>query len=87
MTMSADAFRFQVGEFSCLALNDATARYPLAMFLTNPPPPDDRERLGLSRDCTEEVEMSYNSLLLETGSRRVLIDTVESICARSIPSC
>jgi glyoxylase-like metal-dependent hydrolase (beta-lactamase superfamily II) len=75
MNTSDATFPFRLGSFSCLVVNDATARYPLGMFLTNPPPPHDRTRLGLSDDAGAEVEMSYNCLVIDTGRERVLVDT------------
>jgi hypothetical protein len=33
--MKSGTFHFQVGSFSCIAIEDAAPLYPLGMFLTN----------------------------------------------------
>jgi len=70
-----ETVRFEVGRFSCLALKDGGARYPVAMFLTN----IDRERYepwlrerGQDPEC---VDVPYLCLVIDAGSERVLVDT------------
>ena len=33
--MKSETFRFQVGDFSCIAVKDDAPSYPIGMFLTN----------------------------------------------------
>jgi glyoxylase-like metal-dependent hydrolase (beta-lactamase superfamily II) len=73
--MNCETFRFHVGGFSCIAIRDAANRYPLGMFLTNLPKERYEPRLRQRGEDTEEIELPYTCLVIETGRERVLVDT------------
>jgi glyoxylase-like metal-dependent hydrolase (beta-lactamase superfamily II) len=64
--MNSDAFRFRSGDFSCMAIKDAAAQYPMEMFLLN-----------LAKEHYEPgpIELPYTCLFIDTGRDRVLVDT------------
>ena len=73
--MKSETFRFQLGNFSCIAIQDDAPRYPIGMFLTNLA----RERFepGLLErgEDPQQIEIPYTCLLINTGRDRVLVDT------------
>jgi glyoxylase-like metal-dependent hydrolase (beta-lactamase superfamily II) len=75
MQLETEVLRFQVGAFSCVAIQDNVARYPLSMFIHNLPKeryqPWLRER-GLD---LEFVDTPYTCLFVDTGREKVLVDT------------
>jgi glyoxylase-like metal-dependent hydrolase (beta-lactamase superfamily II) len=73
--VKSETFRFQVGEFSCIALRDHAFRYPLPMFLTNLTKEQYQPWLRQRGEDLEEVELPYISLLIHTGRQKVLVDT------------
>jgi glyoxylase-like metal-dependent hydrolase (beta-lactamase superfamily II) len=73
--MNVETFRFQVGSFSCIAIQDDAPRYPIGMFLTNLAKEVYEPWLRLRGEDTEQVDLPYTCLLIDTGRERVLIDT------------
>jgi glyoxylase-like metal-dependent hydrolase (beta-lactamase superfamily II) len=71
----SEAYRFAVGTSSCLAIRDSVVPYPIAMFLTNLSKGQYEPLLRERGQNTEDVELPYTCLLIETGRRRVLVDT------------
>jgi glyoxylase-like metal-dependent hydrolase (beta-lactamase superfamily II) len=73
--MKSETFHFQVGTFSCIAIQDDAQRYPIAMFLTNLA----KERYGpeLLRRCEDPqyIDLPYTCLFINTGRERLLVDT------------
>jgi glyoxylase-like metal-dependent hydrolase (beta-lactamase superfamily II) len=83
--MDASTYRFKLGEFDCTAISDGSLTYAPPMF----PPPGDllfvnapKDRLaqalrahGLEMEEWKTWTSPYTCLLLDTGSKRVLIDT------------
>lgn len=80
----SDIYRFKVGEFKCIAVNDGTFAYPrpaenvFINFFVNAP----RERLaqflkkhGLDPEKWDEYVSPYTCLVIDTGQRKVLVDT------------
>ena len=55
--------KFRIGDYDCWALADGELKYPAAILL----PPGERAQ--------EEIAVPYTALLIDTGSRRILIDT------------
>ncbi len=55
--------KLSVGEYHCWALSDGHLIYPAALLL----PPDARFQ--------EQIAVPYTAILIDTGSRRILIDT------------
>jgi glyoxylase-like metal-dependent hydrolase (beta-lactamase superfamily II) len=71
----ADTYRFRVGNFSCLAIQDANVRYPLGMFLMNLPRDRYEQRLRERGENPDEIDLPYTSWLVDTERERVLVDT------------
>jgi len=83
--METEVYRFQVGDFACIAVKDGTFVYPDQSFFTNAP----RERLEhVLRQhnirTTGEITVPWTCLLIETGKKRILVDTGAG--AGSVPS-
>jgi glyoxylase-like metal-dependent hydrolase (beta-lactamase superfamily II) len=83
--MNASTYQFTLGDFSCAAVADGEFRYAPPLF---PPPAEflflgpSKERVaealapyGLRPELWEAWTSSYTCLLVDTGSKRVLIDT------------
>src|SRR5438105_2225616 len=75
MRMTPETFRFHVGNFSCLAMQDATNQYPIGMFISNLPHEQYEPWLRGRGQSLDEFEASYICLLIDTGRERVLVDT------------
>ena len=73
--MSFEAYRFQVGRFSCTAIRDAAPFYPIAIFLTNLTKEQYEPWLRQRGEDLEHVALPYTCLLIDTGRERVLVDT------------
>ena len=73
--MSEGVFRFSVGTFQCAAILDGTLRYPPPFFFANVPRDQYERALSPDGQPVDTIEVSYLSLLVDTGSARVLIDT------------
>jgi len=83
--MTTDIYRFQVGDFQCVAVSDGTNTYPPptfpppAIFLfTNAPREHLEQTLGehnLNLEQWTEWVSSYICLVVNTGKHRVLVDT------------
>ena len=73
--MNTEIYRFKVGTFECIAVNDGTFAYPDHSFFVNAP----RERLEqvLSEHNIQpgEIIAPWTCLLINTGRHRVLVDT------------
>ena len=93
--MSAESYRFKVGAFECMVVSDGTFAYPhpAKIFFVNAP----RERLeqvlkkhNLDPERWEQYVSPYPSLVINTGQRRVLVDTgagsLEPTTGRLIPN-
>ena len=83
MDMS-ERYRFNIGDFKCIAVNDGTFAYPrptqdvFINFFVNAP----KERLaqvlrkhGLDSEKWDEYVSPYICLVIDTGRRKVLVDT------------
>ena len=73
--MKDETFRFQVGSFSCIAIKDFALRYPIGMFLTNLPREQYEPLLRQRGQDTQEVDVPYICLFINTGREQVLVDT------------
>ena len=73
--MKSETFRFQVGNFSCIAIMDDRPRYPVGMFLTNLPKEQYEPLLRQRGEDTEEIDLPYICLFINTGRERLLVDT------------
>ncbi len=83
--MNSDVYRFNIGQFKCTAVSDGTMNYVPPMF---PPPATllcinaPREQLertlnqqGINLQQWKEWTSHYTCLLIDTGTKRVLVDT------------
>jgi glyoxylase-like metal-dependent hydrolase (beta-lactamase superfamily II) len=73
--MKCETYRFQLGRFSCLAIQDDAPPYPIGMFLTNLAKEHYEPWLRQRGEDSQEIELPYTCLLIDTGRDRVLIDT------------
>jgi glyoxylase-like metal-dependent hydrolase (beta-lactamase superfamily II) len=73
--MQTETFRFQLGSFSCLAIMDNATRYPIGMFLTNLAREQYEPLLRQRGQDTQEIDIPYICLFINTGHERVLVDT------------
>jgi len=83
--MTTDIYRFQVGDFQCVAVSDGTHTYapptfpPPAIFLfTNAPREHLEKTLGehnLNLEQWTEWVSPYICLVVNTGEHQVLVDT------------
>jgi glyoxylase-like metal-dependent hydrolase (beta-lactamase superfamily II) len=73
--MNSDTFRFQLGKFSCIAIKDGVARYPIAMFLTNLTKDRYERELFQRGEDPLQFEIPYTCLFIDTGRDWVLVDT------------
>ena len=71
----SETFRFTLGTFSCLAIQDDAVRYPIGMFLTNLAKDLYEPLLRERGQDTQEIELPYTCLFIDTGLRRLLVDT------------
>ena len=65
-------YRFRLGEFRVTVLSDGTAKRDLPKIMSNP---DQVRREFAASHQTLPVELSINCFLIDTGSRRILVDT------------
>jgi glyoxylase-like metal-dependent hydrolase (beta-lactamase superfamily II) len=73
--MKSEIFRFQVGRFSCIAIQDDAPRYPIGMFLTNLAKEQYEPGLLQRGEDSQSVELPYTCLFINTGRERLLVDT------------
>ncbi len=78
--MPAASYEFRLGSFRCVVVSDGTYTYanPALTFFLDAPEERLREKLlanGVRLDRWTEFVSDYSCLLVDTGSRRVLIDT------------
>jgi glyoxylase-like metal-dependent hydrolase (beta-lactamase superfamily II) len=78
--MSNESYRFKLGTFECIVVNDGTFAYPhpVQIFFVNAP----KERLeqvlrehNLDPEQWEQYVSPYPGLVINTGQHRVLVDT------------
>jgi len=68
-------YRFEVGTFACLAINDLTRTVPAAGIVTNISP-EEWQRALVERGYSPTESVRYcNCLYLQAGECRVLVDT------------
>jgi len=73
--MNSTTFHFHVGDFECTSILDGAARYPTAMFFTNLRKEEYEPLLRQRGQLSEEIELPYTCLLIQTGRERILVDT------------
>jgi glyoxylase-like metal-dependent hydrolase (beta-lactamase superfamily II) len=73
--MKFETYRFQMGSFSCVAIQDYAPPYPIGMFLTNLAKEQYEPWLRQRGEDPQQIELPYTCLLIDTGRDRVLVDT------------
>lgn len=74
-TMETNSYRFRVGAFTCYALRDGLYHYPPELFFANVPGDELEGALRQRGLPTDRIASPYTILLVDTGERRVLVDT------------
>jgi glyoxylase-like metal-dependent hydrolase (beta-lactamase superfamily II) len=69
------SFRFGVGEFNCLAVSDGTYACPAASVFTNLAAASYESTLVARGQSLTRLEIPLTSLVIETGTHRLLVDT------------
>lgn len=72
--MSQSAHYFSVGSFDCVAVTDGTSAFPATAVFGNAPDAERDEVLRSRGMPTDMVSSSLTSVVVNTGSHRVLID-------------
>ena len=81
--MPEGSYEFQVGSMRCAVLSDGYAAYPTDWFFPNADPTRLAEALDRRRLPHHSIISPYSCLLVETGSRVVLVDTGAGSGART----
>ena len=73
--MIDQAYRFQVGDFDCVAISDGRLNYPPESLFANAPK-EQLEAILRERNLpTEYITTPYTCLFVHTGQHQVIIDT------------
>ena len=73
--MDISSYRFKVGTFDCMCVSDGAFDYPVDAFVANVSPDRFQQELKEHSLPTDHVTSPYTSLLIDTGTHKVLIDT------------
>jgi glyoxylase-like metal-dependent hydrolase (beta-lactamase superfamily II) len=73
--MEAETYRFTIGDFECVALNDGYHDYPVDGFFATAPPEQITRELEARGRPTDKIVSPYALLYVDTGDHQVLIDT------------
>jgi glyoxylase-like metal-dependent hydrolase (beta-lactamase superfamily II) len=83
--MNTEIYRFQIGDFSCMAIYDGTMKYgppafaqPAQFFFGSAPQDKLREallRYQINLDTWTEWSTDYTCLFIDTGQQKILVDT------------
>jgi glyoxylase-like metal-dependent hydrolase (beta-lactamase superfamily II) len=73
--MGAGSFRFGVGDFECVSVNDGALNYPPESFFANVPLERVEEALRERNLPTAQIMTPYTCLFIATGEHRVMVDT------------
>ena len=68
-------YRFKVGDLQVTAINDGVAFRPLEGFIRNAPETEVREALAAAFLPTDKMTIPFTTLVVNTGSKLVLLDT------------
>lgn len=76
LTQAPGFYRYKIGSFTVTALHDGFAQRPLdAAFVRNAPLEEVQKAMAEAFLPTDAVPLSFTALLIDTGTRRILIDT------------
>ena len=70
-----DWYRFEIGRFKCVAINDGDTTYAADDYVANPPPDQVAREMHPHGQGPRLIPSPYSGLLIDTGSYRVLVDT------------
>jgi glyoxylase-like metal-dependent hydrolase (beta-lactamase superfamily II) len=73
--MTAETFRFNVGNFACIAILDGTAKYAAPSYFANAPAELLKDALQDYHLRADDIPSPYSGLLISTERQRVLVDT------------
>ncbi len=73
--MNGETYRFNVGKFECIAINDGTFIYNAGQYFANAPRDDLARALRDHGVDPERIPSPYTCLVVNTGAHQVLIDT------------
>ena len=73
--MTDQAYRFQVGDFDCVAISDGRLNYPPESLFANAPQEQVEAILRERNLPTEYITTPYTCLFVDTGRHQVIIDT------------
>ncbi len=68
-------YRFQLGDFNCMVLRDNWATMPLSVIFPNVPVDQMQAALDVYGIETQEVAVGYDVLFIDTGAKKVLVDS------------
>jgi glyoxylase-like metal-dependent hydrolase (beta-lactamase superfamily II) len=72
--MGAGSFRFRVGEFECVSVNDGALNYPPESFFANVSLERVEEALRERNLPTAQIMTPYTCLFIDTGEHRMMVD-------------
>ena len=70
-----ETYRFRVGDFACLAVNDGDVTYPATRFFAHAPAERVETELRAHGTDPERIPSPYTCLAIDTGGRWLLLDT------------
>lgn len=73
--MGVETFRFKIGEFDCISINDCYHDYHVETFFANVPLEIVQEALRQRDAPTDRIPSTWAVLYIDTGSHKVLVDT------------
>ena len=73
--MDTGSFRFEIGEFECVAVSHGALNYPPESFFANVPLERVEEALRERNLPTAQIMTPYTCLFIDTGEHRVMVDT------------
>lgn len=74
-TQPQDRFRFRVGAFDCLVINDGSISGTAEMLFANAPAPELADALRVNDLAPDHLPSTWSCLLVKTADHLVLIDT------------
>lgn len=82
--MEDNIYKFKVGDFECICINDGGLKYDLHKFFKNVPEEDVKTELRKLGLPTEFVYTPYTHLIVNTGKHLILVDMG---AGNKIPNC
>lgn len=73
--MQKEFYKFKIGAFECIAVNDGGLNYPLEVFFSNAPIEEVKASLRQQGLTKEHIHTPYTCLFINTGQNQIMIDT------------